>query len=171
MAGAIIIGQETGYGTWCGLRDVFAWVEVYDYSREYLLPPQPRGPAVALKSAADGSGLIRADFDKTYVQMTTGVFGINATNVRLTPPPAIADYVMSLNWWDSVSSPQSTFVPVEIQTQLTGETVTLTNGLTFTITSDLFTNTDGEQQFLTNVLLSSMTGVHVVSVGKLTPLT
>ena len=171
MAGAIIIGQETWYGTWCGLRDVFADVEIYDYSRDYLLPPTPFGPAVALKSAADGSGLLRADINTTVVNMTSGVFHISAINVRPTPAPAIADYIMTLDWWDSVSSPQSTFVPLEIQTQLTGETVTLTNGVTFTITTDLFTNTGGKQQFLTNALVSSMSGAQVVSVGKLTPLT
>ena len=174
MAGAIIIGETTPYSTWAKLRDVFADLEMYDYSRDYFV--MNVGTDVALKSAADGSGLIRVDFVTTVVEYPDGVFGVIQKNVRSnpSPPPAtIADYWLRLRWWDTASSPQSTFVPLEVQNQLIGETVTTANSVSFTINSDLFTvklisSLNGEQQFLSGA--TSNPG-KVVSVGKLTPIT
>jgi hypothetical protein len=165
MAGAIIIGQETYYGTWAALRDVFAFLDIYDYSRDYSV--MTLGTDVALKSAADGNGLIRADFNKTIVQYPIGNFGVIEKSPS-PPAPGFKDYWLRLYWWDAASSPQSTFVPIEVQNQLTGQTVTTSNSVSFTITSALFTNINGEQQFLS--LSATNPGV-VVSVGKLTPIT
>lgn len=170
MAGAIIIGETTFYGTWASLRAVFSYpYPGLQYSIEY---PVDVPGEVSYKSAADGSGLIRADnFKDPGFPLNILVFEVVAQNSRPnpTPPPALmADYALRLAWWEYGGSPAGTRASVEIQNQLIGETVNLSGGSSFTITSDLFTVADGRQVFATAVTTNPG---WVTSIGKLAPIT
>jgi len=166
MAGAIIIGQTTDYGTWADLRTAFGgWAagsgpNARDYEQYFL-------PNTFFKSAAVGSGWIRADYrnqlggnNQNFILAITGRFN------PAPPPLVVIDADLRLKWWDTAAG--TTHVPKEVQDQLTGETVITENGNTFAITSSLFTNVNG-QRFLTGSTISP--GRWVVSVGKLTPIT
>ena len=166
MAGAIIIGQTTDYGTWADLRTVFGdWAtgsgpNARDYS-EYFLPN------TYFKSAAVGSGWIRADYrNQLGGNNQNFILAINAKPNPAPPPTNVLDADLRLKWWDTAAG--STHVPKEVQDQLTGETVTTELGVTFAITSALFTNVNG-QRFLTGSTTNP--GRYTVSVGKLTPVT
>lgn len=168
MANGVIIGKSGiyEYRTWASLRTAFSQANPgLLFSVEY--PAMVPG-TVSLKSAADGSGLIRADFHLT--NLGSGLqFHIGSTNPQPNPsppPPFVADFYLQLDWYDYVAN--STVVPIELQTELIGETVTKSAGMTVTITSDLFTATGGQQFFLYG------TGIdqgYVTDVGKLTPIT
>jgi hypothetical protein len=165
MAGAIIIGQTTDYGTWADLRTAFgAWAagsgpNARNYEQYFL-------PNTFFKSAAVGSGWIRAD----YRNQLAG--NQNFTIVRTfitnpTPPPgSLVNADLRLKWWDTAAG--TTHVPKEVQDQLIGETVTTENGVSFAITSSLFTNVNG-QRFL--ALSPIDPGRYTFTVGKLTPIT
>jgi len=168
MAGAIIIGQTTDYGTWADLRTAFGYLSGGGiggtYNREYdtsnTFDP-------AFKSAAVGSGWIRANY-RNQLGGNNQNFQLSR-NVRPNPAPPptnVLDADLILRWWDTAAG--STHVPKEVQDQLTGETVTTELGVTFAITSDLFTNVNG-QRFLTGSTTSP--GRWVTYVGKLTPIT
>lgn len=173
MADAVIIGETViglaEYRTWGRLRTVFGTpVEgTGAENTEYDIMYPGSNFGVRLKSAASGSGLIRADRMKVNTSSQLN-FLVGSKNVRPSPPPTTYDRTLILDWWDYYSSPQSTLVPIEVQTQLTGQTVTTFLGITFTIGSTLFTTTGGIQTVLTDITYP--TGA-VVSVGKLTPIT
>ena len=162
-----MIGEDTGYGTWAALRTVFGYRTgggfEGPYARQY---DSYLTPATAFQSAADGSGLIRADYHNQDLGNQNFVL-IRNVRPNPSPPPAnVLDADLILKWWDTAAG--TTFVPKEVQDQLTGETVTTENGNTFAITSDLFTNVNG-QRFLTGSTTSP--GRWVTNVGKLTPIT
>jgi hypothetical protein len=173
MAGAIIIGQTflppfARYSTWGTLRTVFSQpYEGSEFNTEY--PPYAPGDP-SFKSAAPGSGLIRAD--RTKVQgFGTWNFEIAASNIQPNPSPPpfyVADWYLWLDWWDYDSTPESTEVPVEVQNQLIGQTVATSVGASITINSSLFTTPNGRQYF---AFSSPNPQGYVVSVGKLTPIT
>lgn len=166
MAGAIIIGETTDYGTWADLRTAFgAWAAGSgSYSREYETYFTPN---TFFKSAASGSGWIRADYRNQLGGNNQNFILANTTRPNPAPPPTLVfDSDLKLKWWDTAAG--TTHVPKEVQDQLTGETVITENGNTFAITSSLFTNVNG-QRFLTGSTTSP--GRWVVSVGKLTPIT
>ena len=162
-----MIGEDTGYGTWAALRTVFGYRTgggaEGPYARQY---DSYLTPATAFKSAADGSGWIRADYHNQDLGNQNFILNV-VTKINPSPPPLIIlDYAeLRLKWWDTAAG--TTFVPKEVQDQLTGETVTTENGNTFAITSDLFTNVNG-QRFLTGPAPSP--GRWVTNVGKLTPI-
>jgi hypothetical protein len=167
MAGAIIIGQTTDYGTWADLRTAFGYLSGGGiggtYNREYdtsnTFDP-------AFKSAAPGSGWIRASYRNQLVSNQNFILAITNRFNPAPPPLVVIDADLRHKWWDTAAG--STFVPKEIQDQLIGQTVTTENGNTFAITSALFTNVDG-QRFLTGSTTSP--GRWVTSIGKLTPIT
>lgn len=166
MANAVIIGEATNYGTWATLRTAFGYLSTGGgpYSREY---DTSNTTDVAFKSAAAGSGWIRANY-RNQLGGNNQNFQINI-NVRPNPAPPptnVLDGNLILKWWDTAAA--STHVPKEAQDQLIGETVTTNIGYTFTITSGLFTSVDG-QRFVTGSTTNF--GTRVVSVGKLTPIT
>lgn len=181
MAKAIIIGvgdsvYSDKYKTWGSLRTVFA-----ERSNNYTVRFNDVYPVmvpgdnlkVAFKSAAPGSGLIRADANMVQNYSSQINFRIIAVNTRTNPsppPPLISDWQLSLDWWDYLgpSVIEGTLVSVELQEQLIGQTVTTSSGVSFQINSTLFTTTFGRQTFLTGT--ASNPG-SVVSVGKLTPVT
>ena len=167
MAGAIIIGQTTDYGTWADLRTAFGYLSGGGiggtYNREYdasnTFDP-------AFKSAAAGSGWIRADYRNQLGGNNQNFQIILNVRPNPSPPPAnVLDANLVLKWWDTAAA--STHVPKEAQDQLTGETVTTNIGYTFAITSALFTNVDG-QRFVTGS--TTNVGTKVTSIGKLTPI-
>ncbi len=177
MAGAVIIGETffptfpIRYKTWAALRTVFG--RAIEGTFDEFEPMTP-GLDCILKSAADGSGLIRMDKYKIYINSNVYAFLIDPVNFRTNPtppPPTIVDYDIILNWWDYTISPQATLVPVEVQTQLTGQTMTTFLGQTFTINSTMFTTPGGRQRVLTGVGGPGSYPGRVVSVGKLTPVT
>ena len=169
MANGVIIGGATfsNYRTWASLRTVFSQnnFTLEHYSVEYPIM-QPGIPS--FRSLADGSGLIRAD---AFLVRAFGTqnFEIEGTNVIVNPsppPPFLADMYLWLDWYDYAAA--STLVPIEVQTQLIGQSVTLSAASPITITSSLFTTTGGRQFYL------YATGIpqgYVVAVGKLTPIT
>ena len=166
MAGAIIIGQTTDYGTWADLRTAFGgWAagsgpNARDY--EILIFPN-----TFFKSAAAGSGWIRADYrNQLGGNNQNFILAIAAIPNPAPPPTNVLNADLRLKWWDSAAG--STHVPKEVQDQLIGETVTTELGVTFAITSALFTNVNG-QRFLTGSTTNP--GRWVTSVGKLTPIT
>lgn len=167
MAGAIIIGQTTDYGTWADLRTAFGpWAAgTGSYSREYETATPSTGYFYT-KSAATGSGWIRANYRNQLLGNQNFILRFYSRFNPAPPPTFIVDVNLEHKWWDTAAG--STFVPKEIQDQLIGETVTTENGNTFAITSALFTNVDG-QRFLTGSTTSP--GRWVTSVGKLTPIT
>lgn len=167
MPGAIIIGEATGYGTWAALRTAFGdWAvgtgpNVRNYA-EYFPTTN-----IFFKSAADGSGWIRADYHNQLGGNNQNFALIRAFRPNPSPPPTnVVDADLRLKWWDTTAG--TTLVPKEVQDQLTGETVTTENSVTFAISSALFTNVNG-QRFLTGSTTDP--GRYVVSVGKLTPIT
>jgi hypothetical protein len=165
MAGAIIIGQTTDYGTWADLRTAFGgWAggsgaNARDYEQYFL-------PNTFYKSAAVGSGWIRADY-RNQLGGNQNFAIVRAFITNPTPPPGtLVNADLRLKWWDTAAG--TTHVPKEVQDQLIGETVTTENGVSFAITSSLFTNVNG-QRFLT--LSSIDPGRYTFTVGKLTPIT
>lgn len=169
MANGPIIGKSgtsAYYYTWASLRTAFSQANPgLPFSVEY--PIMVPG-TVSLKSAADGSGLIRADkYLSNYPGSIQFLIGGTNSQPNPSPPPAvILDFYLWLDWYDYVAN--STLVPMELQTQLIGETVTKSAGMSVTITSDLFTAANGRQFFLYG------TGIpqgYVTGVGKLTPIT
>jgi hypothetical protein len=180
MPGAVMIGGPTytSYRTWASLRTVFGQDQAeFAFNSEY--PVMVIGSYDAcFKSAAPGSGLIRADVNKVQ-ESSQFNFYVMAENGRLNPsppPPLIYDWVVRLDWWDYISPSRGfspTLVPIEVQNQLLGQTVTTFNGVSFNISSALFTGSlittqGGRQIFLVG---SPDDPGPVVSVGKLTPVT
>jgi len=169
MANGVIIaktGTASYYYTWASLRTAFSQPDpglIFSFEYPAMVPGQ-----VSLKSAAAGSGLIRAD--RNLVNLSGSInFEIGTTNVvpNPSPPPSfIADFYLWLAWYDYVAN--TTLVPIELQTQLTGETVTKSAGVSVTITSSLFTAALGRQFFLYG---SGVPQGYVTAVGKLTPIT
>jgi len=170
MANGVIIaksGAATFYYTWASLRTAFSQPDpgsIFNFEYPVMLPGD-----VSLKSAAGGSGLIRAD--RNLVNLAGSFnFYIGATNNQPNPSPPpnfVFDMYLWLDWYDYVAN--TTRVPVELQTQLTGETVTKSAGLaSITITSSLFTAAAGRQFFLYG---SPIAQGYVTGVGKLTPIT
>lgn len=162
-----MIGEDAGYGTWAALRTVFGYRSggglEGPYARQYS---ESITSIPAFQSAADGSGLIRADYHNQNLGNQNFILNI-AFRTNPSPPPAtVRDADLRLKWWDTANA--TTFVPKEVQDQLTGETVTTELGVTFAITSDLFTNVNG-QRFLTGSTTNP--GRWVTDVGKLTPIT
>lgn len=165
MAGAIIIGANLPYATWASLRTAFSYpYEGFASNIEY--PPHNLNE-VSFKSAAYGSGLIRADQYKSS-PINILVFEVLPENTRPNPSPPprfLTDYYLRLAWWEYGGSPEGTLAPVEVQNQLIGEIVALAGGMSFPITSALFNVAPGKQ--LIQVAATSYPG-NVVSVGKLT---
>jgi len=169
MANGVIIaktGSASYYYTWASLRTAFSQPDPgLTFSFEY--PAMVPG-VVSLKSAADGSGLIRADRHLVHQGGSFNFYiGANNSQFNPSPPPTfIADWYLWLAWYDYVAN--TTLVPIELQTQLTGETVTKSAGVSVTITSSLFTAALGRQFFLYG---SGVPQGYVTAVGKLTPIT
>ena len=164
MAGAIIIGQTTDYGTWADLRTAFGSWSGSTYNRDYAeyFPTTN----TFFKSAAVGSGWIRSNYRNQQTLNQNFILAITGRPNPSPPPLVVIDVDLRLKWWDTAAG--STLVPKEVQDQLIGEIVTTENGNTFAITSALFTNVDG-QRFLTGSTTSP--GRYTVSVGNLTPIT
>jgi hypothetical protein len=169
MANGVIIaktGTATYYYTWASLRTAFSQPDpglIFSFEYPVMVPGQ-----VSLKSAAAGSGLIRAD--RNLVNLSGSInFDIGASNSQFNPSPPptfIVDWYLWLAWYDYVAN--TTLVPIELQTQLTGQTVTKSAGVSVTITSSLFTAALGRQFFLYGSVVPQG---YVTAVGKLTPIT
>jgi len=170
MANGVIIaksGAATFYYTWASLRTAFSQPDpnpIFNFEYPVMLSGD-----VSLKSAAVGSGLIRAD--RNLVNLSGSInFDIGTDNLQPNPSPPpnfVGDAYLQLAWYDFIAN--TTLVPVELQTQLTGETVTKSAGLgSITITSSLFTAALGRQYFL---YATPINQGYVTAVGKLTPIT
>jgi len=169
MAGAIIIGKEISYNTWLSLRSVFSTtsLKVQINRNRNFRTAAASYPDPAFKSAASGSGLIKAD-TVTAEEGITANFWTVTPNIRPNPSPPpdnIFDLGIQLNWVEDGQSQ----VPNEVRDILLGKTVTMEDASTFSINSDLFDPATGGVQvyaFDQTVYPGS-----VVSVDTLTPVT
>ncbi len=172
MANGVIIGGATfsNYRTWASLRTAFARFTGFNvpgyppYNRNYEVNMSNFLPS--FKSAASGSGLIRAD---RYARSTGSA--VEFRNFFVIPPtgPGLPWY-LELDWFDGALATPSTLVPKEIQDQLTGETVVFQDGVTtITITSALFSPPDATQAF-TEGIPGTSPG-YPATIGKLSPIT
>lgn len=162
-----VIGVSAEYNTWCRLRAAFGPMQgavitsnmVY-YSSSYSAPDK------AFMSASPGSGLIRVDGVKTFLKRNSN-FWIRSTDQKPnpSPPPDYSyDWFCQLSWHSTVDGVYGTLVTPEIQEELLDEIVQCT-GAAFTISTDLFNNADGIQNFLDDSIVDVG---DIVSVGKLT---
>ena len=172
MAGAIIIGGITfsKHRTWASLRTVFARFTGYNspgyppYNRNYQVNMSSFLPS--FKSAAPGSGLIRADRHARSNGSDLETFNFRA--IPNTGPGL--PYYLQLDWFDDNPTVLSTLVPKEIQDQLTGQTVVFQDGVTtILITSLLFSPPDATQPFFEGI--PGIGPGQAASIGKLTPIT
>ena len=166
MANGVIIGQAANYNTWVSLRSVFSYTTLkVAINRNRNFSTAEFEPA--FKSAAPGSGLIKAD-TVTAEEGITANFWTVTPNPRPNPSPPpdnIFDVGIQLNW---VNGGQSQ-VPNEVRDILLGKTVTMEDASTFSINYDLFDPATGGVQVY--AFDQTVSPGYVVSVDTLTPIT
>lgn len=134
---ATALGSSSSVSTWGKFRcawDIYTDLDVHYYASTYSITYFQ-----GFKSAADGTGLIRyAPYGVNGAIRQPGIF--NKIYTISFPPPVIGNYMSPIPLrLISGTSYESAAATVEVQSLLTGQTVSFSNGQSATIDSVLWT--------------------------------
>ena len=158
---ATLVGSAGRVSTWGKFRCVMAYNDNIDYYTNSFYGFNIHYLS-GVKSAADGSGLIRyVPWERNLSPRFRQPF---ISDARYSPSPGISAnqlYTFPPVYTSPLDFTESMAATIEVQNELTGETVTFTNGMTTTILPVLWSN--NRQTWRTGVSVIT----DVASVGKL----